>query len=131
VTTAYVESSALVKLAIDEDESAALRAALSRAEHRVTSELALVEVPRGVARREGDAGQARARAALLRFHLRPVDRSVLEAAARLQPGALRSLDAIHVATALTLETPDVVFYAYDRRSIEAAEANGLGVASPA
>ncbi len=126
----YAESSALVKLAIPEPESDALRRSLRTLDQLVTSELAVTEVGRA-ALRDSEAAAARARAALLTIEMIPVDRPILDAAARLQPGTLRSLDAIHVATALALGTPDVVFYAYDRRSIEAAEANGLEVANPA
>ncbi|MSO78471.1 MAG: PIN domain-containing protein [Acidimicrobiia bacterium] len=129
VTTAYVESSALVKLVVDEPESSALRSALEHAT-RTTSELAITEVVRGARRRHGDTGSARARAAILSFELMSVDRPVLDAAARLDPPNLRSLDAIHVATALTLGSADVVFFSYDRRTIEAAEAHGLTVSSP-
>jgi hypothetical protein len=119
-----------VKLALDEQESGPFKAALDEHDHRVASELAVTEVTRACARAEGDRGRARARAALLRFLLRPVDRATLQAAFRVEPTVLRTLDAIHVATALSLQSDDVVFYAYDRRTIEAAEANGLRVASP-
>lgn len=130
MTTAYVESSALVKLVISEPEGSALRAALHEHDLLATSELAVTEIGRAARREDGDAGLARARAALLPFAPIAIDRPVLDRAATLDPTALRSLDAIHVATALALEVPDLVFYAYDRRTIEAAEANGLTVASP-
>jgi predicted nucleic acid-binding protein len=129
VTVAYVESSALMKLVVDELESPAMRDAIRNAV-RTTSELSLTEVGRGARRRTSDQGVARARAAILRFELIPVNRQILERAASLDPPSLRSLDAIHVASALALETPDVVFYAYDQHTIHAAEANGLAVASP-
>jgi predicted nucleic acid-binding protein len=67
---------------------------------------------------------------MLRLEMMPVDRPVIERAARLEPLELRSLDAIHVATALALESPDLVFYSYDSRTIGAAQANGITVASP-
>ena len=130
MSLAYVESSAIVKLAWQEVESHALREALDQVESRVASELAVVEVVRAAGRIDGDAGRTRGRAALLRAVLVPIDRGVLDVAASLDPKGLRSLDAIHVATALALESPDVVFFSYDRRTIEAAEANGLTVASP-
>ena len=130
MSVAYLDASALVKLVLDERESGALRRALATEGAKVASEIVVTEVPRACARVAGDDGLARARAALLAFALRPVDRATLERASILEPAVLRSLDAIHVATALTLEAPDVVFYAYDRRTIEAAESNGLTVASP-
>jgi len=62
--------------------------------------------------------------------LLPVDRLIIEDAATLSPATLRSLDAIHVATARALDAPDLVFYSYDSRTIEAARSNGLVTASP-
>ncbi len=126
---AYAESSALVKMALSEPESMALRESIHGVDRLVTSELAVTEVSRA-ALREGESAGARARAALLGIEMVPVDRPVLERAAQIEPRTLRSLDAIHVATALALESPDVVFFSYDRRTIEAAEANGLTVSSP-
>ena len=129
MTVAYVESSALVKLALTEDYSVELRDAL-RGDTRVTSELSILEVGRALRRSDGEAGLARARAELLRFETIPVDRAILSTATLVEPTLLRSLDAIHVASALALESPDVVFYSYDARTIEAAQANGLVTASP-
>ncbi len=85
---------------------------------------------RAAARIDGDRGRARARARLLALELVPVDRPILDRAAELDPVSLRSLDAIHVATALALESRELVFYAYDHRTLDAAAANGLTVASP-
>jgi len=129
MTVAYVESSALVKLALAEDHSADLRAAI-RGGDLVTSQLSALEVGRALLRSHGDAGLARARTEMLRFETLRVDRSVLDAATRLEPTLLRSLDAIHVASALALATAEVVFYSYDARTLEAARANGLTTASP-
>ena len=128
--TAYVESSAVVKLATNEAESDELRAMLVLDDILVTSRLTAVEVIRAGARADGDVGRALARAALTRFATVPVDHAVLDAAARLVPDQLRSLDAIHVATALAVDDGDLVFYSYDRRALEAARANGLRTASP-
>jgi predicted nucleic acid-binding protein len=130
VTTAYVESSALVKLVHAEPETDALRGALGSEDALVSSDLAVVEVSRAVTLSDGDEGLARSRAALLRFNLLPVDRLIIEDAATLSPATLRSLDAIHVATARALDAPDLVFYSYDSRTIEAARSNGLVTASP-
>lgn len=130
MTCAYVESSAAAKLVLDEEETSALRDVLARASDRVASELVVTEVSRAAARVDGDRGRARARGRLLALELVPIDRPILDRAAGLDPVSLRSLDAIHVATALALEVAELVFYAYDRRTVEAAEANGLTVASP-
>ena len=130
MSVGYVESSALAKLVLDEPESDPLRAHLRDRDRLVSSELTAVEVGRAARRERGDAGLARLRVVVLPIAQLSIDRRVLSSATELDPPTLRSLDAIHVATALALESPDVVFYSYDRRTIEAAEANGLTVASP-
>jgi predicted nucleic acid-binding protein len=130
VTVAYVESSALVKLAVAEPESPDLKGALVSHDRVVSSDLGAIEATRAAWRRDGDSGAARARAALLRIFLLPIDRPVVELASRLAPPTLRSLDAIHIATALGLIADDVTFYSYDQRTLDAARAVGLSTASP-
>ncbi len=131
VTSAYVETSAMAKLVLDEIESRDLRDALqSHDGPRLTSELTVLELGRAARRGLGDTGIARARATILAFELLSIDRAVIDRASRIDPRSLRSLDAIHVASALALELPDVVFYSYDQRTIDAARANGLVTASP-
>ena len=127
---AYVESSALTKLALDEPEGPDLRSALRSSQVQVTSELTLLEMSRAVRRNTGDAGVAKARAAFLRFETVPIDRGILDRAAALEPVALRSLDAIHVATALAINSSDLVFFSYDQRTLAAAALHGLTVESP-
>jgi predicted nucleic acid-binding protein len=129
VTLAYVESSALVKLAVAEPETRRLRDALAAHPRLVASELTGIEATRAAWRRDGDPGATRARTALLNVFLLPIDRTVVDAATRLEPPTLRSLDAIHVATALVLQE-DVVFYSYDTRTLDAALSAGLVTASP-
>ena len=126
---AYVESSALVKLALDEPHARALRRSLTDVA-RITSDLSITEVTRAMRRSDGDAGLARARASLLTFETIPLDRATFERAATLDPPTLRSLDALHVASALALGVEHVVFYSYDQRTLDAARANGLVTASP-
>lgn len=63
--------------------------------------------------------------------LRPIDREVIDRAARLGPVELRSLDAIHLATALLLTPAPEVFCSYDARLSAAARAAGLHVEAPA
>lgn len=130
MTVAYVESSALVKLVVAEPESRALRAGLAGATHRVASDLAMVETARAARRAAGDRGLARARALFLRLAFVPIDREVVERAVALDPPALRSLDAIHVATACSLGAADLVFFSYDERTAGAARAAGLRVEAP-
>jgi hypothetical protein len=126
---AYLESSALVKLAILEEESEALRRALRTWPRRVSSRLAVVEVLRAVRRRDA-AREPLARAALSRIALVRVGDRILVAAADLEPASLRSLDAIHLATALRARQRLAAFVSYDQRQLDAAEALGLPVASP-
>lgn len=126
---AYADSSALVKLVVAEPESAALVAALGGYESVVSSELAVVEVTRAAARVAGAAGAVRAGVVLDTVHLVRLDRQVLDRSVRLAPVQLRSLDAIHVATALELATaPELL--GYDDRLLAAARAAGLRTLSP-
>jgi predicted nucleic acid-binding protein len=126
---AYLESSALVKLAVVEEESRALQDALHRWPRRVSSRIAVVEVLRAVRRRDA-ARESLARHVLARVGLIAVGDHVLFAASQLDPATIRSLDAIHLATALRLGRTPAVFVSYDARQLAAAEALGLPVASP-
>lgn len=126
---AYLDSSALVKLALAEDESEAMLRALESWPRRVTSRLAVVEVLRAV-RREDAPREPIAVDLLTRVMLAAVSDRVLLDAARLSPTRLRSLDALHLATALRLRSAIVAFVSYDRSQLAAAEELGLPVASP-
>jgi uncharacterized protein len=126
---AYLESSALVKLAVVEAESEALHEALAQWPRRVSSRLAVVEVVRAVRRRHEEREET-ARAVLVRISLSSMSDDILLAAALLRPKLLRSLDAIHLATALKLGSSLAAFVSYDERQLEAAAALGLPTASP-
>jgi predicted nucleic acid-binding protein len=117
-----------VKLALPEDESAALEAEV-RAGHLVSSEVVEIEVRRAVRRLGAGAANA-ADAPLAGVSLIPLDDRVRDLAARLDPASLRTLDAIHLATALLVGDLDAVI-AYDQRLIDAAREHGLTVLSPA
>lgn len=130
MTTAYVESSALTKLVLEEPESESLRRDLREHDYQVSSDLSTVEVTRAAARVRGIHGITRARATFLSINSLPIDRSVIDNAALLEPHVLRSLDAIHIATALALGRDEVVFFSYDASALQAARAAGLTVASP-
>ena len=127
----YLDSSALVKLVVAEPESTALRLYLVDHRERVSSALAHVEVCRAV-RRKGASEAALRRAAqvLARIGLVAVDEPLLRDAAALSPTGLHSLDAVHLATALSLDGLDAVV-TYDRRFDAAASEAGLAVESPA
>ena len=125
----YLDSSALVKLAVEEPETAALRRHLRHRGPRVSCAIARVEVVRAVRRhRSGTAGTARA--VLAEIDLVAVDDVLLDAAAELAPLDLRSLDAIHVAAAMALGGRLEAVVTYDDRMRAAAIALGLPVVSP-
>lgn len=121
----YADTSALVKLFAVELESAALRAVMP--ERTVaTTELALIEVPRALAR----LNIAYAASMLAEIDIVSLSPDVIATASTLAPPQLRSLDAIHVATALHLGPDCDGIITYDRRMIEAARYHGLAVESP-
>lgn len=129
--TVYLDASALVKLFKPEPETPALRAELPRLLRRVSSELLAVEA-RCTARRLGGNLLTRAEAALAGLDLVPFDSHIREAAggSRFSP-PLRALDAVHLATALSMKPDLDVLLAYDADLCEAAAVEGLRVRSPA
>jgi predicted nucleic acid-binding protein len=132
VSLVYLDSSALVKLVVTEPESAALMRALQAWPDRVSSALALTEVPRALRRAGfGRAEGRRTRAILSRIALVDVDRRILAAAAAIEPPGLRTLDAIHLATALLVREDLATLVTYDRPLAAAAERAQLEVMAPA
>jgi predicted nucleic acid-binding protein len=129
LTAAYLDSSAIVKLIVVEPESAGLRRFLRRYPVRSSSALARVEVIRA-ALGQGDTAVARAREVVKRIDLIAVDEEVLERAAGIDPPTVRSLDAIHLASAMSLRDDLSVIVTYDERQIEGARAHGIRVESP-
>jgi predicted nucleic acid-binding protein len=127
----YLDSSALLKLLLQEQETDALRSWLSTRAHltAVSSELASVEVVRAM-RRTDAARVPTARALLSGLDLVPLTGSVIEQAAEVGEVTLRSLDAIHLASALSLHPDLTAFVAYDDRLTAAARAAGLDVSQP-
>jgi predicted nucleic acid-binding protein len=125
----YLDSSAVVKLVIAEPESAALRGYLRREPQRATCALARVEVLRAV-RHHGPAALTRARRLLQRLTLVQLDDELLEAAAMLDPGVLRSLDAIHLAAAQVFGDELTAVVTYDQRMASAAGLVGVTVTAP-
>lgn len=125
------DSSALIKLVVREQETAPLRAWL--AEHDkaawAASSLTRVEVVRALARMQGAAVPA-ARRLLAGMDLVPLSPDLLEAAADLGPPSLSSLDALHLATALSLGPALDAFVVYDEGLAQAATDAGLAVVAP-
>lgn len=127
----YLDSSAIMKLVRSESETEALRRWLGdqRAESLVTSELGRVEVLR-TARRVGDHAVTQARAVIDSFDLIPLDRAVQDAACVMGTAALRTLDALHLASALAVREHVTAFVAYDHPLPSAARDAGLRVVAP-
>ena len=127
----YLDSSALMKLVRREAETDALREWLSLRPEQpvVTSELGRVEVLRA-ARRVGGTVLAEARAVVGDLDLIPLDRAVQDVACDIGDSPLRTLDALHLASALLLGDALTAFVAYDHRLADGAHAAGLVVATP-
>lgn len=125
----YLDTSAVVKLLVCEKESMALRAYIGDQDW-ASSALLRTELIRAIARVDSSA-VPRALGLLAQVSLLVIDTQVLDRAARLSPPSLRSLDAIHLASALQLRDELTAFVAYDDRLLDAASALGMPVASPA
>jgi predicted nucleic acid-binding protein len=128
----YLDSSTLVKLVQREVESEALRRFLHLhpGDERVISTLARVEVVRSVLS-GGSAAVMHARRQLARVYQVVMDMDVLDLAATLAPGLrIRTLDAIHLATAQLLGADLRAVVTYDERMAAAASTLGLGVVAP-
>jgi predicted nucleic acid-binding protein len=127
----YLDSSALVKLAVTEPESAALADWLAASARliRVSSPLVRVEVPRAVWRADpGSLPQAYTIVRRLR-EIRMTE-AVLTRAAGVRPNVLRTLDAIHVASAMSVRDNLTALVSYDKRLLAAAQEAGLPTACP-
>lgn len=127
----YLDTSALVKLVVAEAETAPLRRWLRKEDRDpVSCDLARAELLRAVRRNAPDRA-VRARAVLNTVTLLEVTTSTFEAAERLDPTILRTLDAIHVGAAVELGDDLEAIVAYDERLADAARANGIKVVAPA
>jgi uncharacterized protein len=118
-----------VKLPLREAESKALLQALVEWDGFVSSTLLGVEALRACGR-YGMGYERAAREWMDGLSLLPIDDGVLDVAAELEPAGLRSLDALHLATAISLGDEIGAFFTYDGRLVQAAEENGLTVAQP-
>ena len=127
----YLDSSALVKLAVTEPESAALvRWLAERADQPlVSSALHRAEVPRAVWRAEPGA-LPRSYRVIRRIARVVLTDDVLDNSATLPPQALPQAHAIHLACALALKHDLTAFVAYDERLLAAAKDAGLPVTAP-
>jgi uncharacterized protein len=126
----YVDTSALTKLVVAEAESKALRAWFAGADRTpVSCDLSRTELLRAV-RRVAPDRMVQAREVLDSLVLLQVSTDTFEAAAHLDPTALRTLDALHIAAALTLGDELEGIVAYDERLADAATALGIRVVAP-
>jgi predicted nucleic acid-binding protein len=128
--SAYFDTSAILKLVLDESGTSSLRALVGeirqRGEHPTTSWLGETEFRRS-GLRHGFA-QETTEAALADFEVFEMPRDVFEAAAKFPLRDLRTLDALHVAVALRARSD--FFISYDQRQCEAAAFVGLQVVMP-
>jgi uncharacterized protein len=125
----YLDASALVKLVAPEAESDAMASFVAAHRSQLTSVVGLVEVRRAAVRRPG-VTEARVDDVLVRVIAIAFDPEVAAAAATIGPPTLRTLDAIHLASAAALGADLEAFVTYDRRLADAARALGMPVASP-
>lgn len=126
----YIDTSALVKLVVREPETDSLRDWLAETPRDpVTCDLARTELLRAVRRVAPDL-LVQARMVLDLVTITDVTTAVFEAAGRLDPAILRTLDAIHVAAALDLGDDLEGMVTYDERLAQAAEQNGIRVTAP-
>lgn len=124
-----MDSSALAKLLILEPESASLARSLAD-EVVLTSEIAETELRRVALHTGLDDALALAERLLARLAIVAATPAIFRAAGEIRPAALRSLDAIHLATALSIADQLDHFVCYDRRLADSAVAAGLNVVAP-
>lgn len=129
----YMDTSALVKLIVQESESAALRRWLADVEDHdhVTSAVGRVELMRTALRSADAEIVANAKRILDEdLDLLAVTDDVIEVAETIGPESLRSLDAIHLASASQLGDALTAVVAYDRRLIEGCRDLDYPIESP-
>jgi uncharacterized protein len=130
VNAAYLDASALVKLFKAERETDAFRAALSDWPILVASELIRVEAVCTARRLGGGDVLQRADAALERISLIPLSPEIIELATAAHTPPLRAMDAIHLATALTIREDISAVFVYDNDLHAAAGAHHLNPLAP-
>ena len=128
---AYLESSAVAKLVIEEAESPALRQAVSEMAARLTSVIAEIEARRALRRTKPTPERMdQLETTFAGLEMVELDATIRQRAGTLEPVSLRSLDAIHLAAALSLGDELGAFVCYDTRLSAAAAAHGLPVLAP-
>ncbi|MGH2476734.1 MAG: type II toxin-antitoxin system VapC family toxin [Candidatus Limnocylindrales bacterium] len=130
MTAVYLDSSAFVKLLVNEAESGPLRSYLAAHDDRLVSSTLLRTESLRAVRHLGPEALAVIREGLRRVDLIALDDRILDAAGTLAADVLRTLDAIHLATAVSVGDDLVSIVTYDRRMVDAARLLGLASASP-
>jgi uncharacterized protein len=125
----YLDSSAIVKLVAVERETPALSAFLAERSPLISSALAITEVLRAVLPL-GETFRRQAEEVLKRIELVRLSSEILREAGQLEPATLRSLDAIHLATAGVFGTTLRGVVTYDERMGQAADSLGWAVHAP-
>jgi len=124
----YLDTSAFLKLITVEEETTAMRAWFTSHEAIWSSQLLYTEALRAGSRL--GIGTDLVEDALDTMSLVLPSVTTFSTAGRLQPSALRSLDALHLATALEIGDDLEGFVAYDARLVDAARAASIEVVSP-
>ena len=128
--TVYLDTSGLAKLVVNGAETASLRSWIGQRRDRslVTNIIGAVELQRLSAR---VSQQALATAVILlgRIDLLDLTPAALALAGQLPPPEVRTLDALHIASAAQLADLEVLI-TYDRRMAQAAVGYGIRVESP-
>ncbi|MEO8682843.1 MAG: type II toxin-antitoxin system VapC family toxin [Vicinamibacterales bacterium] len=124
----YLDSSAIVKLIKAEAGSLALVDYLDASMQCSTSAISSVEVVRAL--RRSRVPLAEIDDAMRGFFLIGLDAEISEIAGQAGPHVVRSLDAIHLASALGIGDESLEFVTYDDRLAAAARDNGLRVVQP-
>ena len=127
---AYVDASALVKLVVVERETAALEHDLTARTGLLCSALGATELLRACRRGLPRKHLAQVDEVLSALVLLDVTPAILSRAAALAPADLRTLDAVHVATVLSIDDLSVEIVTYDARLAKAARAHGLRTVHP-
>lgn len=127
----YLDTSALVKLVVEEAETRALRRFVAQADPKtlITSALSRAELLRAAQRRDEVTVQ-KAREVLDGVAEITMTEALLDSAGAIQPPTLRTLDAIHLATAMELGAELTVLVAYDARLLAAARGASVPTLTP-
>lgn len=127
---AYLDTSAFVKLIVSEPESEALRERLKHWPERASATLLRTETVHALRRSGNESLVGSARRLMRTLLLIRLDEPLLDHAGDLGPAHLRSLDAVHLAAALSIGSDLGVLFTYDERLSAAANEHGLQVESP-